>query len=171
MEVGYEDGHRPALYRYLDTNGDGTGTKQCIGNHSGGASFYIQPPDGEVYVLERMIVMIEDGAGWRADRYGDLSSALTNGIRVWFRSDKKDDIDLTDGIGIKTNAGWSRVCYDVNPSSFGSGNDFLGVRWTFSKAGYPIRLDAAFNERLAVEVEDDFSGLVEHTFMVQGYLG
>ena len=59
------------ISRFLDTNGNGTGTKNANGNYSGAAEiFYIQPPAGSRYQINRLIVEVEDAAGMIATEYG-----------------------------------------------------------------------------------------------------
>jgi hypothetical protein len=86
----------------------------------------------------------------------------------------QDDVEeicsLTDGVPVKKNTHWSRLCYDAQPSNYGAGAETLNVRWTFEKAGYPLRLQGNNNERLEVVLNDDFSGLAGHYFLVEGYI-
>lgn len=158
------------IYRFLDTNGNGTGTKNAVGDYSVAAEeFHIQPPVSLRYSLYRMIVCIEDTAGMRAEYYGDLASALTNGIKVSVDDGAATELcDLTDGDPVKSNAGWGRHCFDVDVKTWGAGNELLLVRWTFSKAGAPVFLQEG--HRLIVTLNDDLTGLVSHNFMVQGYV-
>jgi hypothetical protein len=157
------------INRYLDTNGDGTGTKNANGNYSSVADiFYIQPPAGSRYEINRMIVTVQDTGAQRAEYYGALGTALTNGITVREQNDDGTFNNLTDGITIKTNAGWGSICYDVDLKSWGAGDSMLLVRWTFRNAGDPIQLNGNSNDRLEVVLNDDLSGLVAHYFMVQG---
>lgn len=151
--------------RYLDTNGDGTGTKNANGNYSSAAeTFYIDGP----LTITRMIVSVEDTGGMQAEEYGNLGTALTNGITIDIDSGGLDNelVDLTDGEPIKTNAGWGQLCYDVDLKSWGAGDDLLVVRWTFDKSGAPIKLGD--DDRLEITLNDDFSGLIGHYFLVQG---
>jgi len=47
------------VYRYLDTNGDGTGTQNANGDYSGASEiFYIQPGPSEIIRLERMLILV-----------------------------------------------------------------------------------------------------------------
>ena len=157
------------LYRYLDTDGDGTGTKNAIGNYSGAVEeFFIAPPASTVFEIHRMIVSIEDSANPSADVYGNLAAALTNGVSIKIKDASGDLVDLCDGVTIKANSHWSRICYDVTNLNFGSGNDIVQVRWTFAKSGKPIYLDGDKGQYLSVDVNDDLTGLVSHYFMVQG---
>lgn len=154
---------------YADTNGDGTGTKNAIGDYSSAADiFYIQPPEGTVYRAHRMLISIEDGAGMQAQEYGNIGAALTNGIQVRVQNDSGTISDLTDGIPIKTNAHWGRMCYDVDVKSWGSGDELLCVRWTFSKSGAAIVLDGSRNERLEILLNDSFVALISQYFLLQG---
>ena len=168
ITVDYES--RDHLFRLLDTNGDGTGTKNANGNYSGAADdFYIQPPAGETYVLYRMLVFIEDGtSAFSADNYGGTASALTTGVKVLV-TDSSDTtiVDLLDNVPVKSNAQWNALCYDAQFVSYGTGNKYLVVRWTFERSGVPIVLTD--QQKLKVTVNDDLSGLDTHHFRVQGF--
>ncbi len=159
-----------ALYRYLDTNGNGTGTKQATGNYATVSDiFYIQPPAAVDYFITRLVIGVEDTTGMQAEEYGNLGAALTNGITVRLQDSGGTVLDLTDGLPVKTNAGWGQLCYDVDLKSWGAGNELLLVRWTFERAGQPLRLEGEDSGRLEVVLNDDFTGLLAHTFQVQGY--
>ena len=158
------------ISRYLDTNGNGTGTTNANGDYSTVSDiFYIQPAAGEVFRISRMIVTVEDTAGMAAADYGNITGNLTNGITVREQNDSGTITDLTGGIPVKSNAQWARLCYDANVLTWGNGNEFLTVRWTFARTGQEMRLDGDENERLEVVLNDDFTGLVTHYFLVQGY--
>lgn len=162
---------RLPLFRYLDLNGDGTGTKSASSVHESPTDniFYIQPPAGKIYRLARMIVYIEGAGSFDSGRYGNSGTPLAEGIVVRIQDDSGTILDMTNGLPVKTNSQWGRLCHDVEHRSFGSGNESLTVRWAFTKTGQYIRLDGDANERLEVFLDDDFSNLVDHTFMVQGY--
>ena len=168
------------LYRYLDTNGDGTGTNNANGNYSATEEiFYIQPASNEVIRLERMLILIEGRKNaFFTDSYGGISGGLTNGITVRVKDDTGVITDLTAGIPVKTNGDWGGLCFDAElyPSDNGNTETYLRVRWTFSRSGYPIRLNGANNERLEIVLNDDLSGdsggdpfIEKHYFHVQGY--
>jgi len=155
---------------FLDTNGDGTGTKNAIGDYSSAEEiFYSQPTSPKVVRLTRLIVCVEDDSPFRMDHYGK-NIGLTNGIVVRVKSDSGVTMNLTDDdFKIKTNAGWAQYCYDAEIFNVGSGNDFLKVRWDFLQMGYPIKVGGSENYRLEVVLNDDFTGLAGHTFLAQGY--
>tara|TARA_R110000796_G_scaffold251769_1_gene383934 strand:- start:1886 stop:2467 length:582 start_codon:yes stop_codon:yes gene_type:complete len=152
--------------RYLDTVGNGTGTKQALGNYATATPFFITPGVGEVYDITRLIVYIEDSSGMDNAKYGNIA-ALTNGITINSVVGGVTD-DMTDGLAIKTNGQWKRVCYDQHIDSTGAGNDSCAARWTFSASGVPIRL--SYGDTLSVVCHDDFTGLIDHTFKIQGHI-
>ena len=168
------------ISRHVDTNGNGTGTKNAIGDYSGAQEiFYIQPSSTQIFRITRMMVLVRgDKNTFYTDAYGSRT-ALTNGIIVHTRDDSGTLINLTDDVPILTNGNWGRFCFDseIYPANVGSSDTYLRVRWTFEKSGYPIRLVGSNNERLEVCLNDDFSlsggqnnPLAEHYFLVQGYI-
>jgi len=165
------------FYRHLDTNGDGTGIKNAIGDYSGAEEiFYVQPAAGEILRIERLLVLIRaPKATFYTDSYGSLGE-LANGVSLRVQSDTGTLVELTNGLPVKTNGNWGHYCFDTDiyPSSQGNNDTYLRVRWTFAKAGYPLRLVGDNNERLEVVMNDDFTdgggnSFVEHYFHAQGY--
>lgn len=160
------------LYHILDTNGDGTGTTNANVNGSvTPVRFKFQPAANEDFKLERLLVQVGDTApgGLSADGYGDLS-ALTNGLGlgIYQSSDDTQVLDLTSGLPIKDNADWGRVCYDASLDNYGTGDDFLRVRWTFSKdADQPLTLTD--DHYFGLVVNDDLTGLTRHYFSLRGW--
>ena len=159
------------LFQYLDTDGDGGGTKDATGNYSdaglGATYFYIEAPAGRVYSLERMIVKIRGStSGLSADDYGNIP-ALTSGILAHVRDpDGNVILDLTDGLPIKLNADWNRLCYDSGPIAYGAGDNFVVTRWTFARSGNPIVLEPGYS--FGMLMHDNMSSLNGHFFHVQG---
>ena len=164
------------IYQFLSSTGKGasTGGTEAIGNYSTGAGgssgeiFKIQPSSTQDFRIERMMIHIQDTGIFAAGEYGKLS-ALTNGIHVHVASDTGIVHDLTD-ITVKTNAQWARQCYDTRVDTWGVGDEFLTARWTFSKGGYPLRLDGSKNQRLEVYLLDSTTGLNAHNFFVNGFI-
>ena len=144
-------------------------TSNAIGDYSGAVSkFVFAPESGRVAEIERMIVYVSDVGTFPSNKYG-WNLVLTNGIKVYVR-DANDDImlDLTAGHKIVKNADWSAMCYDVDFVDGGAGEDSMAVRWTFAKSGAPLYLKGRVGHYLSVELNDDFSDLVEHHFTIQG---
>ncbi len=167
---------RRPLYRFLDKNGDGTGETDASEDYSdtglGLTEFYITPMADEVMRIERIIPFLQDTGPLDADFYGhDIT--LTEGVNLQIcrgplGAGREVVVDLMDGQAVLTNAGWGKLCYDVDISEFGREDNVLHARWSFFKAGQPLQLDGAKGERLSIILNDDLSDLVSHAFMVQG---
>ncbi|MHC4316827.1 MAG: hypothetical protein ACYSW3_30670 [Planctomycetota bacterium] len=160
------------ISRVLDTVGDGSGTTDAIGNYAGGSieDFMIKPASDEVFVLTRMLIQVVDTTGMDADKYGN-NITLTNGIHVLVTDGVGSTImELTDPNNpIIANGDWGAFCYDVDVKTWGTGNNHLLARWTFAKSGEDVYLRGHRGEQLVVRLNDDFSGLIHHHFVVQGY--
>lgn len=153
------------VFEYL-SNGS---TVQAVGNYSGAVEeFAIECKTGSQRLhIARMIVYLEDVGAFPSDKYG-YNLTLTNGIHVYVHDAAHAVVaHLNHDLPVYTNAQWGRLCYDVDYQNYGTGNDSLAVRWTFERSGKPVTLSPG--QHLTVALEDDFTGLVDHTFMVQGY--
>ena len=145
------------------------GSEDANGNYSvTPAVFSIAPSAGEVWYVARLLVYIEDSGSFDSGGYGN-GSALANGIAIKIVSDGVDVISLTNDQPIKQNTHWKKFCFDIETSKFGSGNESLGSRWTFTKGGTYIKLDGDLDEKIEVRLSDDMSDLVSQTFLFQGY--
>jgi len=162
------------IYCYLTDDGlAGDGT-----NHIAAVNGVVTPvpfwrgPSSDMWAIHRLIVMVEDNAVLTAAGYGGVG-ALANGVSVQViqgnQSTGTEVIDLLDGTTISSLIDWGTHCYDVSEHTFGSGNNFFVVRWTFSNAGRPVILDSRLGEKLVVTVNDDLSTLVNHHVMIQGH--
>jgi len=145
-------------------------THQAVGNYSSGVEqFQIVADVGSQQLhLARMIVHIEDVGNFDSGRYGN-NIILTNGIHiVAYDADGTTVLkDLDGNEGVLTNSGWGALCHDVTLHDYGLGNNSVTARWTFARTGKPLTLSSG--QMLSVDLNDDFTGLEAHTFMVQGY--
>lgn len=160
------------ILRYLDTAGDGSGTKIAIGNYATATQFFIAPPAGEIYNIHRLLIHLEDSM-IDADAYGATAAgALSNGVIVQMRRGDTEVLeDFTDGVPIKTSAQWARIMFDAESKDWGSGDVFMTARLSFNKFGGPLKLYGDKGDRLTVILEDDMRHLIDHTFMAQGEKG
>jgi len=154
------------LYRILDTNGDGTGTKNAVGDYGTPEDFYIEAPAGYTYFLNRLLVHIGDASTLNGDEYGN-KTALSIGATLKVLDGATEVLDILDGLTIQKNADWGRVAYDVHIFDEGTGDNYVMARLTFGAAGSPLKLDPG--QRLCVRLSDDMTGIDEQYFKVQGY--
>lgn len=158
--------------RLLDLDGDGTGTVNANGNYSGGSDeFFVQPAPSVVYKINRLTIVVEDATGGNEAEYGNLGAALTNGIQISTANGSGPIAQLVASQLIKTNADLARYSDAFEIIQMGTPtNDIIKATIDFVKMfGAPLRLEGTASERLRVIVNDDFSGLVGHYFLVSGY--
>lgn len=130
---------------------------------------FFAPVAGQTAYIHRMIISISDSGAFASGGYGAIVGPLTNGVEIFVDRDSDDKrlYTLTD-IPILTNGQWSSLCYDAKLSTYGSGDGWLSMRFSFDKFGGPIILRGDYGERFGIGLSDDFSGLTGHFFMVQG---
>jgi len=154
--------------RFLSSDGTTSGTKDMSTTAD---EYYIQDSTQSLDIY-RMLVCYQDGGGGNVAEYGNLGSALSTGIEVKVirRNGTSVLLDLTDGVPVKSNGEWARLCYDYQQIGHGAGDDIFAVRWTFTNGGSPIRLEPG--QSLRMIINDDLSLLTTHFAIVQGqYLG
>jgi len=166
--------------KYLSTRlQDGTTSDASQNYSSTSTDFVYQVPENHIAAITRMIVTIEDSeVDLYSDEYGGLG-ALNNGITVKIMDKNDNDIYYLvsntvtgQSIGsspekIKTNQDWASVCYDFNRVLQGGTDLDMGqFRWTFARSGSPIIIEN--QEKFCVNCNDNFSGLTNHFFTIQG---
>ena len=140
-------------------------TDNAIGDYSTPDRFEFVSGETDTVNVERMIVSVGSSATMKSETYGKLA-ALTVGVQVQIlNADGTLKQNLTAN-PIKSNAQWGAYCYDVDVKSWGNGAELLVVRWTFAKSGSPIKLKNG--EKISVLLSDDFAGLTDHRFLIQG---
>lgn len=139
-----------------------------IGDYAGGIQDFIVKPEGDkIFAIHRVIIGIRDTGKFASSKYGaDL--VLTNGLKLYAKSEGVKTYFTP--LPVKTNADWAAVCYDATISNYGVGDEYLNVRWTFSKAGSPIWLRSNQAEEIGIELNDDFTDLVKHTALFEGQI-
>lgn len=149
---------------HMTENGDGTGNDNAnVDGSVTPVAFKLTCPSDRIYEVHRAIIFVQDTGTFTAVKYGVLPT-LTNGVLL-------DTYDVSgvakDQIqhSIKSNSEWAKHCYDATPHTYGSGDNAIAVRWTFSKSGEPIYLKPG--ESLRFTVQDDLTGLVVHSFIAQ----
>ena len=159
------DDNSTAIFRFLDTVGDGTGTKEAAADFSVTADdFFIQPGVGQVFVLESLTVEITGDKN-------SLTSPLTNGLTMQvLTSADALVLDLLDGETIQQNSDWKRYGFDVALQEGLVGNKrTVSFRLDLNQAGRPIILTN--QEKFNINLNDDFSLLDSQRFFVKGFEG
>lgn len=122
--------------------------------------------------IHRLMISLRGSAEFSPGAYGiNTAGPLTNGIQL-LMLDEDDSIleDLTDGVPIKVNSHWARLCFDDSYDSYGNPGTgrFLHARLSFDRFtdnGIILR----GGHKLAIRLNDAFGTRVtEQTFNFQG---
>ena len=142
----------------MDMNVDGSTTP---------VSFRVTAPAGKSVHLERVLFMIEDGA-IRLNRFGG-TAVLSNGLTIkLFDENDNELIDFLDGATIKRLGDFTLIAGTDNVAAAASGDDTWTCRWTISKAGSPLFMQAG--HYLEVLVQDNLSSVSIFRAEAQGMM-
>jgi len=170
--------HKILISQYLDTVGDGSGTKNAIGDYATTATVLkIAPGTGAIYDIHRLIFSISDTGAMTTAKYGTLN-ALTAGIEIYVADEAGINYYLTDpDFPIKTNGELSYICFDVDYVTLGGGDTLVNGRFSFDRftegpdnRDHGIVLHGKHGEHLGVAINDTLTGLNAHRFLVQGHV-
>ena len=147
----------------VDIADDGTGTHTVLIP----SICKITPPSNKIYNITRLLIVIRDNSNITAANYGGVST-LSNGVQVRCMRGNTVLANLTNSHPITGNVEWGTFAFDVEDHTFGSGDNFTLVRWSFFKSGNPLVLDGLRGDSLEVWINDDLSSMTGHTFVIQG---
>lgn len=157
----------PPLNRFLDTNGDTTGSINGAANFAVATEFFIRPAVGQIFDIYQLIVYIQDSGNLDSGRYGN-NITLANGIIIQTVLGTVVRI-LTAGQPIFINAGYTQHTGRTELNDFGMGDGAFEATFDMVELlGLPLRLVGDSLDRLGVILEDNFSGLNVHTFKITG---
>lgn len=162
---------KPVIARFLVKEGDTR--KNANENYAGGAvKFELKASDfgqNAKLVLMDVLAYLQDSGSLDTESYGN-GITLTNGVKIFVEKDGSA-IDLLDGEPILWNSHYGKHGWGTTIQSYGSGDESLQAVIKFKELfGYGLELDAATDDRIYVELNDDLTGLVEHFFKVAAFI-
>ena len=163
----------PPLLRYLDTVWDGSGTHDFIGDYSlVPTQAIIKPPDNQIFVLTEFLVQYSDAGKFLQSAYASLAGALVNGVEIAAYDRKGNAIfSLTPSHPVITNDLWVHLGYNVALQEWGTAaTTTLTAKLKDIDFGTAFSLNGNKGEYLKVSLSDDFSGMIDQSFLVKGYI-
>jgi len=128
--------------------------------------FVIKPNAGEVIRIHRLITYVQDTGTFDTDKWGN-GIVMVNGMKIELKQNGVVN-DLTGINPIRTTGEFQAIQYDLDHKTFGQGDEYIVSRFSFSKAGQPIRLIGDNGDELVVVIRDDLSALTKQTITAQG---
>jgi len=140
-------------------------SNNAANDYSGGLTefSYTNTSLTETLFLSNLVIKISDDTISMTE-YGGLGSALTNGINIYYTTNSGVTKNYIIGTtyNVKTNSDFLNYTTDIKLV-----DNVLSVNFNFQKNRANIKLTN--NERIVVEVNDDFSSLDSHTFHINGF--
>lgn len=170
MALGIVPAPSRLIYRFLDTNGDGTGAVDMIGDYSPpNETAFFTLADEPLIISLLVITMVGVAKDMEPVAYGSLP-ALLNGINIALRDDQGA---LQQGIVrggelVRNNRILAELGFTVDyVSDTKSGVGQTTCRFLFDEGGAPLFLPLGWT--LGLELNDDMAGLVHHKAIVHGF--
>ena len=155
--------------QHFSSDGVGGGTFNMNGVYTAGLDngvFHITPAVGQTIYIARVMLHIQD-TNIAAEKYGN--ETLTNGVLFQAGHGTTIDWDIGAGISMKSAAEWSHHMHDLHYQEFGTGDEAVSGRMTFTRMGGHLRLIGDKREFIRLVNQDDMSGLVMHEMVGQGF--
>lgn len=156
--------------KHLSSNGDGTGTVHATGNYSvTPLTLKITPPEGKVYRIHSMSLVVEDNGGFNSGYYGN-GIVLTNGISFKLRDELGAVVsDFTNGEPIKTTGLMAHFFDRLEYINYGTGDEVVRASINFLQTMGDF-VELRYGETLEVTFNDNFTGLIHHDVVAHGYI-
>ena len=151
--------------QYLTNSGNATGDSQ-MSTGTTGEFFIPSHVERDRYITQISFAIIDAGAG--LNEFGNIA-ALTNGCRFYYTRGGGQEVDIKDGL--KSNWDFVRMCR-LNPAWGDAGTAFIAQNVTGASEAfapvmnfldilppYGLKLDKGSEQKLALEVRDDTSGV------------
>jgi hypothetical protein len=141
----------------------------AVGNYSAALKYFVL--DGEVgreMVISQVIVTVANGGVYNPNNYGSLT--LEQGVSMVFVENQLFAYDYMAGHPIMSNGEWQHILTGQNIQNVGTGVYHLSYSFNLETKisdGVLISKDRGF--RLVFILNDNFNGLVFHTFYASGY--
>lgn len=162
----------PLVGRYLSDTGLSTGvTNMREDTLAVAKDYYITALEGEKLLIGRMIIHLVDVGSFDSGSYGNALT-LVNGIYPYIRRGLNGPkLSMVNGDPIFSNSDWEGICFDSNLSTYGSGNQSLVSRWSFSKYGESEGDDGIIlnaGDQIGLRIKENLVGLTTHHAILQG---
>ena len=157
--------HIPIMQR-ADTVGDGSGNYNMNVNGSiTPVNFFIKPQANTVLYIARAIFILVDAGSFDSGGWGNNGGVpLQNGIDIVLH---QNGYDFAIDNKLKRHSDVAALCYDVSKYSWGSGDEWLTARLTFTKFHGFIELKE--NDYIKIVINDDLTYLKEQHITFEGF--
>lgn len=158
------------LFRFLDTNGDGTGTSGAAADYSvTPETFFIRPSNTDIFIIKQLKFHIVDAGKFDYDEFGAIAAGtVSNGLLLQYNRNGSTLVDFTAQHPIDANDEFQHFGKDFTLVDWAGTDNSLEVTLDFTLFSDGVILNGPSSDDLSIIVNDDFSGLVEMHFIAYG---
>jgi hypothetical protein len=150
---------------FFTSGGDGTGNKNLNGNYITPTDFFYEA--NTRFEIYQFLITVSDNASFNQLDYGGIVGGLINGISFLLEFSFGGEVPILTAEPIKYNYEWYEVATDVKLTTFAGLSQTLQVIVDLPRSfGRPLTLDPG--DKVIVRLNDNFTGLVSHTFRLHG---
>lgn len=153
--------------KFLTTSGDGLGNiNQNLNFAATPTNVYYQTATR--YDLYSFLINIADNATFALTDYGGIAGGVTNGVTFSvFSAAANLTIPLLSGLAVNNNLEYYQAAAFNSLTTFAGPAQALNVLFRIREAyGMPLILSPG--DKFIVTLNDDFTGLLSHTFHIRG---
>jgi hypothetical protein len=148
--------------RILDTNGNGTGTKNAIGDYDSNTEFFIQPSSTDIFRVEALVVLYSGSGPFSPTKYGGTATlGSTDGVSISHHKGGSTS-DMMDGVPVGSNSEWFRLSGPNN--SVSTVDDCCSIVTITCE----LILNGLDNDKVSVVMKGNYSSLDTHYYTVYG---
>jgi hypothetical protein len=144
------------------------GNRNANGDYSSTATEFSYTAANHRVSLRTLTITVTDLGAFRQDYYGVVST-ITNGVRVLIKDEDSTVQDLTNGTPVRSLSGWASFASRQLDLPLGPGDGTVHINWNFSNT-FGADVILGVGQRFVIELNDDFSGLSNHFFLLSGSL-
>ncbi len=155
------------VQKWLTQSGDGLGAFQVTGNYATPTDFYYQAV--YPYDIDSILIAITDTVTFNYNDYGGIAAGtVTNGVKFFYYSAKLNaEVALLSAVAVKSNYEWFQLTADAGLTAFAGTPQTLRVVFNL-RSDYGIPFHLAVGDKFIIRVQDNFTGLIGHTFGLRG---
>ena len=153
--------HKREYFNSFLKDGD---NMQAIGDYSSEKTEFVLQNNKEKYMfISNMVIVIEENSGFKSNKYGN-NIILKNGIKAYYIKNGEKHYIFGHEMSLKTNKDFLYYNCDIERKDFDSRHKFQKIKFEFSN-----NIVLSRDDKLVIELNDDFSNLEGQTFNVDGF--
>lgn len=144
----------------------------AIADYSSGVTefSYTNLSSTEKIFIGDLVIKIQDDGPFNLNNYGNIGTTASNGLNIYYTSATGATKNYIVGTTypVQKNSDYFNYTTDINLINNDTGASLMNINLNFQKNHSNVQLGTG--DKIAVELNDDFTNLTEHTFSITGFI-